>query len=348
MIRFKVLLAFPLAVLAVLGSGIGTSAAAQPTQSCNGIADPYAASGAQLQACGFTQVPQSGTTALPGGGVSYNYTLPDGQTYSIDQTPPAFNPLTASAAEDSAYGLPPAPPMSSPGYASWLTMANSPWAPATPRPYLVVADQPTTTTTPGISPNLTVKPNGSWAGYSQAGSGWTEAEAAYYEPHLGNTSCSNPGVSFWAGIGIQGNALGQDGTWSGNGAPGLHQVFFENLPNGAAFPGVVAYAGYPVLANVQYQGSNSWTYNINVNGTNHIFGGTGNYDGSIVEAIAERPIVGSGNVPLLNFQSININALVGRGLGEMSPTNQWVMTNYATTGSINNGDFTVTQNHCNG
>lgn len=107
-------LILPVVMLAAFCSAVGRSVAAQAVGSC-GQSDLYQKSHAQLQACGLTTVPLISHTLLPGGGVSYNYTLPDGQTYSIDQPPAAFDPSRASQADDAAYGLPPAPPSSSPG-----------------------------------------------------------------------------------------------------------------------------------------------------------------------------------------------------------------------------------------
>lgn len=283
---------------------------------------------------------------MPGGGTSYNYALSDGQTYSMVQPPAGFNPSTASAAEDAAYGVPPAPSPQSAGYANWQTLADGNYAPVPERSYLVVADQPMTqppTSAGSSSANSSVS-SSIWAGYSESGSGWTETQVAYVEPRLAHTNCSNPQVSFWAGIGHKSDALGQTGTASGEDGGALHRVWFENLPAGAAFPDVTAPEGNVVIDTVQYNGGNSWTYTVAVNGTNHVFHGTGNYDGSIVEAITERP----DGAPLLNFQSISMAANVGRDLGVMTPDLQWNMTGYATTGAISQGDFTVTQNHCNG
>lgn len=141
--RLMPLLALPAAAVTLLVVGIGAGAADQAAQSCN-IPDLYAASDAQLQACGLKKVPLSGTAALPGGGVAYNYTLPDGQVYTMNEPPSGFDPVTASASEDAAYGLPPAPPLSSPGYAAWRTMADGSWASPGAKPYIVVADAPLT------------------------------------------------------------------------------------------------------------------------------------------------------------------------------------------------------------
>jgi hypothetical protein len=346
-IKSRVVLSIAVLVAPLLaGSMVESSAAAQ--ESCDFSSDLYAASNAQLQACGLTEVPLSGTTALPGGGLSYNYTLPDGQTYSMDASPSGFDPSTASAAEDAAYGVPPAPPTWSPGYKTGQAVANGSWAPAAKEPYLVVSDAPVTEPTTSSGASVPVVPSANWAGYTQAGSGWTENESEYIEPTLGVTRCPNPAVSFWAGIGNQADALGQDGTDSGAGSPGLHEVFFENLPANAAFPGVTAPAGSGVVATVLYDGSDRWSYDIEVGGTNHPYSGTGGYDGSVVEDIAERPKVNGRFAPLLNFESINMQGYTGRTGQVLAPTKEWDMSGYATTGPISNGDFTVTQTSCSG
>lgn len=171
----------------------------------------------------------------------------------------------------------------------------------------------------------------------------------YKEPTPGVTHCSNPSASFWAGIGNKSNALGQDGTVSGAGTPGLHEVFYENLPASEAFPGVKAPAGADVVANVRYQGSDTWTYDVNVNGTNHSYGGKkGNYDGSVVEDIVERTSVHNSFTPLLNFKSVNIQGYTGRTGQPLSPTKKWEMTGFATTDAISDGDFTVKHDRCGG
>jgi hypothetical protein len=353
MTRTKSMTAMSLSLFTAMGMAAGASAAATvPTtaQACTGLSDLYLASAAQLQACGYARVALSSTTTMSDGGTSLNYAQPDGETYSVLQPPASFNPQTASAAEDEAYGLPPAPPTSSPGYASWLTMARGSWASATNQPALIVSAAPITQPQGNASASLDVTGNPNvWAGYTQAGNGWTENEVTYSEPTLGSTSCSNPEVSFWAGIGNKPTALAQDGTYSGYGAPGLHSVWYEALPAGAAFPGPTASSGNYVIANVQYQGSGNYAYNINVAGVNHPYAAhNAGYDGSVVEAIVERPTVNNVQVPLLNFKNISIEAYDGRSLGAMSPTKEWDMTGYATTGAFSLAQFTVTQNHCNG
>jgi hypothetical protein len=124
----------------VAGCGAGTRS--ESRQSCARITGQDAASTAQLARCGLHKVPLSSTTALPHGGISYNYKLADGQIYSVREAPVGFNALTASAAEDAAYGIPPRPPKSSPGYATWKKLASSPVARVTPRPFLIVGNNP--------------------------------------------------------------------------------------------------------------------------------------------------------------------------------------------------------------
>lgn len=314
--------------------------------SCAPVADIYAASAVALQACGLAQIPLSSVSSLPGGGSAYNYVLPDGQTYSMVQPPAGFKPQTASAEEDAAYGVPPAPSPQSAGYAAWQLLTNGDYAPVPQRPYLVVGQplsQPQTSAADGSSSTNTNNYNSTWAGHSNGGTGWKEVQVTYTEPTLGPTGCSSPQVSFWSGIGDQANALGQTGTASGEDGL-LHQVWFENLPGGAAFPGVTAPKGSTVIANTYYDGNDRWTYSVDVNGVNNIYYGTGGYDGSIAEAITERP----DGAPLMNFNEVHMFAQVGLDLNAMAPGTEWVMTGYATTSDISSGDFTVTQNNCAG
>lgn len=123
--------------LTVGGVGVSGTLTTQ-SASCSPIADIYAAPPTALQACGLSELPLSSVTALPGGGKAYNYTLSDGQTYSLVQPPAGFNPRTASAHEDAAYGVPPAPSPKSPGYANWQMLADGHYATVPQRPYLVV------------------------------------------------------------------------------------------------------------------------------------------------------------------------------------------------------------------
>ena len=65
--------------------------------------------------------PQS-TTSLPGGGTLYTFDVAAGLVVSLPATPPGFNGLTATPAEQAAYGIPPAPPSSeAAAYSAWET-----------------------------------------------------------------------------------------------------------------------------------------------------------------------------------------------------------------------------------
>jgi hypothetical protein len=345
------------AVVLVVAFGFqaASSAADSAIEPCSDVTNLYAASGAQLAACGYSYAPLTSTTSLPDGGTSYNYALPGGQTTSILQPPAGFNPATASAAEDEAYGIPPAPSPQSAGYADWKALADGTTAPVNPRASLVVGDNPVSgsTSTPNPSsggssaaPDLTVNPSGDWSGYGQSGSGWTETWLAYYEPTLGTTHCSNPAVGFWDGIGgYPSGPLGQSGTVSGFDSGALHQLFYENVPAGPIFPGVTAPAGSQVISNVLYNGSNSWSYDMSVGGTNHYYSGTGSYSGGYTEAITEMPP----GYSLMNFnEPVTMTSLVGRGFADMNPTNEYTMSGYDTVGGISSGTFTITHDSCSG
>lgn len=331
---------------------VATGTAAQWSQACHRLPDLYAASKAQLQACGLTEAPLSGTSSLPGGGKSYNYRLPDGQRSSVIQVPAGFNPRKASPAEAKAYGIPPAPSRHSSGYAAWRTLTNGNYAPVHARPYLVVGDRPLTQ--PQSSSSTTLNPNAGWAGYLQAPAtgtpDWKYAEVQYNEPTLGVTHCSNPSVSFWVGIGdppVPADGLGQTGTASGGNSPngpiGLHRVFVENLPANPVYETATAPAGKPVIDNVQYLGNKNWSYTDSIDGTTYDYGGTGPYDGNAAEAITEQQLTGS----LLNFESITMHATVGLSNADMNPSQEdTLLSGDARVGAISKGTFTVTHTAC--
>lgn len=344
---------------ASLAAGIVASAVIQATPaSAQAVpcitGSPYAVSVTQLAACGLSEVPLTNTTALSGGGTAYNYATPAGVTYSVNQPPPGFDPTTAPAAQDAQYGLPTPPALSSPAYASWLNLVQSAWATEPQLPYLVMSNAPLTqpqSSTNGVaSPDLTQASSSNWSGYTMAGSGWTEAETVFDEPTFGKTSCTNPSAaSFWAGIGNQSSALGQDGTASGAGTPGLHQAFIEALPANAIFPGPIALAGSQVTANTRYVGSGKYSYLLRVNGNLYSYSAANaGYDGSVVETIAERPKANGSLADLLNYQSVTMQSYDGANLIAMNPSKEWNMTGYATTGPFSNARFTSTQNSCNG
>lgn len=333
-------------------AGHGRAASGQPVPCITG--SPYAASATQLAACGLSEVPLASTTALPGGGTAYNYATPAGVTYSVNQPPPGFDPTTAPPAQDAQYGLPDRPALSSPAYASWLTLVQAPWATEPQRPYLVMSDAPLTqpqpSTNDAASPDLTQESSPSWSGYTMAGTGWTEAETVFNEPTFGNTSCTDPSAaSFWAGIGNQSAALGQDGTASGAGTPGLHQGFIEALPANAVFPGPIPSPGTQVVANTRYLGSGHYSFLLQANGISHSYSATNaGYDGSVVETIAERPKANGKRADLLNYQTVTMQSYDGKNLIAMNPSKEWNMTGYATTGPFANARFTATQNSCDG
>jgi hypothetical protein len=127
----------PMFSLAAGALTVAAVAMGRPTPKCGALDNLYTASLAQLHACNLIEVPLSSVTALLGGGKSYNYNQPDGQVYSVLQTPVGFNPVTASRAEDAAYGVPPAPRLDTPGYARWLQIVSAPSAPAPERAYIV-------------------------------------------------------------------------------------------------------------------------------------------------------------------------------------------------------------------
>lgn len=358
MSRLRYLALAPLVVAGLATSATATSyAATQSPPACVMPSDLYLASLPQLTACGLSEIPLTGESAMPGGGTSYNYTMPDGEVYHTYQMPTGFDPETASASEDAAYGIPPKPPTSSPGYSTWLKMAEGEWASAGATPYLVASTAPLTQpqTAGTLSPAYTSVSNPHWAGYTQAGSGWTLNEAVWHEPSMPATSSSCPdnAVSIWAGIGNKSTALGQDGTWSGYGTPGAHYIFYENLPAGGVLPGPTAPAGSYVNASTAYNGGGLYYYDIEVGNTDHSYTvSNASYDGSVVEDIVERPYYQKlgGYSPLKNFDAITIAGYDGQSLSQMRPTKQWNMTGYASTGAYDSStnQFVVHHLNCSG
>lgn len=345
-------------LLATSGFMFGTAVAARAAAT-----DPCAypnfnaqtASDLALQECGFTKVPLSGTTPLPGGGVAYQYDLPDGQVVSFPKTPPGFDPTTASPTENAAYDVPPEPPALAVEHAAWASRVAGWHTDPGAQPYIVVSDtsnRPRTITN-GFSSN--------WGGYSQpAGqfSDWTQSFANYNEPALGSTGCSNSAVSIWTGIGgIHSNNLGQDGTASG--APGwaIHTAWFEVLPAGAIpfhhtnGTNVTASASQEIAVETIYGGNSGYSFSIQIgaNGPVYTANASGAYDGSTAEEIVERPTVNGNLTPLLNYNYAVITGLNGvSGIPLGSNAFQWNMTGYETTGSLSNGTFRMTQNSCSG
>ncbi|MGC9222111.1 MAG: hypothetical protein ACP5H2_12340 [Solirubrobacteraceae bacterium] len=151
-------------------------------------------------------------------------------------------------------------------------------------------------------------------------------------------------MGFWDGIGQKSNALGQCGTVSGMDSGALHQLFFENLPAGPAFLGVTAPASSQVISDVLYDGGNTWSYDMGFGGNNYYYAGTDNYDGSVTEAITEMRL----GFSLLNFESVSMASLVGRGFAAMDPTTEYTMAGYGSVGGISGGSFTITHESCGG
>ena len=343
-----------LAVVVALVMFVLVSGAAYADTSQVDCASPfnaYGVSDAQLAACGIAKYPLSSTASLPGGGHLYTYDLADGQTTSIPQTPPGFDAVTASASMDAAYGVPQAPSVLSPAYSAWKKVAADWNMGGTPPSYVLV------------SPYKATDPSGPyWAGYINTGSGFTSAASDYNEPTLGSTSCSGAAAVIWSGIGGYGNGdLGQDGTAEGVGGLPDHTAWYEVLPGGiigitvhggpesGSNPYVTASPGQAVGAATYYTGSNNWEFVLAIGNSVYTRYATGNYNGSSAESIVERPSNGSGNVPLLNFQTVTINGGPNGNAISSYPYTVAQMTGFAATSGLSDGDtFTVTQQHCAG
>jgi hypothetical protein len=332
--------------------------------------DADTASVSALQACDLTRTPLTSTTPLPGGGIAYNYDLPDGQVISYPQTPPGFDAKTATAAEDQAYGVPQAPPAGDPAAATYAQEINN-WTLAPGGSQFIVGSSYQSTLdkswrkqvrSKARSPRLTYESGPYWGGYVTSASAWTRAAAEYYEPKLGNTGCSNPAVTFWSGIGGYGSSsLGQDGTASG--VPGfpLHGAWFEVLPGGMypyANPDPTASAGTFVEAVTDYPQNDEYQLTVTIGSTPYVVDESGGYDGSDADIIAERPeettsssssASGGNHVPLLNFQSIVMRGLLGQGQSQLSSSATALpMSGFASLGGVSGGQFTETDQKCSG
>jgi hypothetical protein len=157
-----------------------------------------------------------------------------------------------------------------------------------------------------------------WSGYETTASQdyYLDVEVKYNEPQALTTSCTGNAEVTWAGLGgdtvfnPNNVDLGQAGTGINTPKLGQHQAWSEVLPTE---PGIMpqplfAHAGYSFSVTVDWAGGPPYLFDL-IDGYSNTelvyYDYASAYAGYTAEAIAERPKVGSGPVPLTNFSYIN-------------------------------------------
>jgi hypothetical protein len=280
--------------------------------SCSSLANSdsnlYAASAADLAACGFTSYPLASVTPLAGGGAEYTYGTPGSQFSTSEIVPPAgFDPATATTAQQTEYGVPPEPSVSDPaGQAQWLHMVSN-WQSISPANRIIGLNNVTNQ----VIPN----PNSIWSGYAdEEGYNYFHyAWGIYTQPSAGHSHCSTYEESTWVGIGgTQGvSALGQAGTYIGNvlNVP-QGQYWYETNVGTTYMPdGYVVPAGEVLEDFVSYNTSGdyyTYTFANETTGLHGVFQfGSSTYFGSTTEFIVERPTVNGSPTNLANFGTLS-------------------------------------------
>jgi hypothetical protein len=265
-------------------------------------------------------------------------------------TPRRFDAVDASRTEDDAYRVPPRPNAYSPAFEQWIQAAQHWQILGRPKPF-IVAPRPSAQ----VWRKLDATPDGNVndflpVGYGNTGKGsWNESEAVYNEPALGNTSCSDPAVSFWTGIqNDAGTSLAQTGTQSG-GAFTLHALFYETYPAKAQqYNSSTANAGQKITAQVYNAGSGAWDYYVYTGATPHVAYGNRSFNHDVALEIVEK----ESGYWLLNFNYIVMNGYNGLSLNPISasPYQKFPASGgYMDISSpLSGAQFTVTQHHCAG
>jgi|GEM_PF-4693066 len=212
---------------------------------CGTAYDPYAYTAAALQQCGVTTYPLASSTALPGGGVSYNYDVPTGVVHF--KVPPAgFDPLTATSSQLQEYDYAPRPPNATelPRWQKEVGDRNY------DHPDFLVATDINADAGQGRGDGATGSAGSRtynyWSGYEADGAAgaYTDSETEYTEGTFGTSYCNihgpqqQDGTVTWTGLSSSsGNPpIDQIGTahipFLYNGSPpiGNHQFWFEIDP----------------------------------------------------------------------------------------------------------------------
>jgi len=270
---------------ALIGAAIASGSSAATADSASG--------------CVGTSTNYSRTAPIAGGGTSYIYDLPDGET-SITVPPAGFDATTAPAAQLQKYGYP-AKPTDGSQLATWKRAVSD--TPATPGP--ICETQAKAETSP------------IWAGYVDKSTSnvFIGAEGDYAIPTR-LSSCSNASLADWVGIGGYGtSSLIQAGTayLQGSTSP---VAWFEYLGTNGAGIGLDSldlnvHAGDSMHIYVEISTSTGQTtFYIANNTTGHqttvtktLSVGT-YYDGSSAEWVDERLTYGSTPTPLAAFSTV--------------------------------------------
>lgn len=184
----------------------------------------------------------------------------EGVSYTVP--PASFDPANASAAELKEYGVPTAPPTSSPEYPMWNKMIHNMHFNGTPPSHLVLLHNTTgfrsaNTGAQGSTeapPGRQTSPN--WSGYGDFAStqAYNRSTAYFVEPNP-TATCSKAEEVNWAGLGgWNSHNLAQNGTANGIPGIGAHNGWWEILPGGVAPVGEHANVGYFFEAQTYYEG----------------------------------------------------------------------------------------------
>lgn len=274
--------------------GIGSASALG--NGCPDGVSAYTLSAADINACGFTEIPLSAVTTLPDGGNNYTYEMAGGASATIVVPPANFNPVSASDSELAIYGIP-VRPTSSAALEVWLNKYSR-------------IDYPTPPSELNQTPIQASTVPRSYAGWFSGTTSNTATDLYFTQPNASLSQCTGgSGISLgaiWAGLGAGTSNLAQDGTYFGSDFPGVTngEFFFEFWPDnvdqnssGTVNLTTTASAGDSVESQIAYDGG--LVYNVNINDWTSgkaydvLMTAPSNFhpNGSTAEAIVESPEV---------------------------------------------------------
>jgi hypothetical protein len=306
--------ALVLAVIGAFGAYVEAPSFAATTQptSCNSGVRPYSEVIFEILNCGYSITQLESTQSTSDGGTSYTYPLSGGGTISFEVPPSTFDPMTASLSELSLYGIPARPSLADSGqFAAWSEdYAN-----------VNFTAPPSTLLNAPISNLSTTSLN--WAGAiatSSSKSTYTMSNATFTQPSNAVSHCMVGGPvslgSIWTGLGGESmtSTLAQDGTFFGS-TNGLNGEFwYEFVPGSTTLLPKYASPGDTVESSVTYDSGSLYSMNI-FDMTSGVYysmivsepaGFTP--DGTIAEAIVERPLINNSyfaNLPF--FGTVNFS-----------------------------------------